>query len=139
MAPRAESAAGESTAFGFFSSDKKHDTELAADGGEAPSPKPSAFARFTDKLVGTLTSAVQDLTELKVLTYTTSAGATTLRAWTKIQIDGDTEVCLPQSDDGKIDGAVWAAHMETVKQAQEHRAAMIKILLSLVPGVGPKA
>ena len=91
----------------------------------------------------------QDLTTLEVRTYVSDAidkvdvkngkleGEKVQRAVTVIKLDGDTEVVVPTYA-GEIDQALWAIHLQTVAQAQAHRAEMIKTLgelvASLIPG-----
>jgi hypothetical protein len=91
----------------------------------------------------------QDLTTLEVRTYVSDAidkvdvkngkleGEKVQRAVTVIKLDGDTEVVVPTYA-GEIDQALWAIHLQTVAQAQAHRAEMVKTLgelvASLIPG-----
>ena len=56
-----------------------------------------------------------------------------LRAWTRIKVDGDIDACVPQVD-GQVDTALWALHVELVKQAQPPRAEMIKMMLAPLGG-----
>jgi len=62
------------------------------------------------------------------------AGTAKLRAFTRIKIDGDTLVCVPERQ-GEIDEALWAIHLDMVQQAQAHRAEMIKTAVSAATGL----
>jgi hypothetical protein len=54
-----------------------------------------------------------------------------LRAYTRCELDGDIESCVPMTATGAIHEALWALHVEMVKQAQAHRAELLKTVLSL--------
>jgi hypothetical protein len=113
----------------------------------------AALRGFVEKLGGLLSDAVANVSSLEVSTYTsedmaqvsfrggTLEGAK-LRAMTVIKIDGDTLNCLPQTEDGEIDQAMWAVHAEMVKQAQANRAELIKTVISAASSLsglwGPK-
>ncbi len=57
-----------------------------------------------------------------------------LRAFTRVRIDGDTEVCVPERS-GEIDDDLWSIHLDMVRQAQENRAEMIKTAASAATGL----
>ena len=57
-----------------------------------------------------------------------------LRAFTRVLIDGDTDVIVPERD-GAVDTQLWNLHLELVKQAQAHRSEMIKTVLSSISGL----
>ena len=57
-----------------------------------------------------------------------------LRAFTRIRIDGDMDVIVPQTD-GALDMKLWELHLELVKQAQQARAHTLETVLSVVSGV----
>jgi hypothetical protein len=54
-----------------------------------------------------------------------------LRAYTRCQLDGDIDACVPVTATGAVHEALWALHVEMVKQAQAHRAELLKTVLSL--------
>ncbi|WP_428264809.1 hypothetical protein [Haliangium sp.] len=124
--------AGEVLPYGWFSKD---------DG------EPGMLARFGAKVTKTLADVVGDAATLEVKTYVSrdlaahtdnAAGdeaheaARHLRAYTRCDLDGDTEVYVPVDGNGKVDQALWTLHMEMVKQAQKHRRDLIKTVLSLL-------
>jgi hypothetical protein len=102
-----------------------------------------ALREFVDKLGAYMSSALDDATSLEVSTYISDnlsnvtynkeekgfTGAT-LRAKTRVSIDGDTLVCIPQNEDGEVDTALWQIHLDMVKQAQETRSELMKTLVS---------
>ena len=100
-----------------------------------------ATQKFVQKLGDYLSQALDDATSLEVRTYVSEdLGAVTyekgqfsgnahLRAMTRVNIDGDTLVCVPETD-GELDTAVWGIHMDMVKQAQESRAELMKVIVS---------
>lgn len=125
--------------FGIGDWFKKDDDEAAE--GDGASKEPGFFA----KLGQTLSDLATDLTTLEVRTYTSSDIAEVasgkreinevgdLRAWTRIALDGDTDVCVPTRK-GKVDEAVWTVHKAMVEQAQQHRTEMLKTLIGAVSG-----
>jgi hypothetical protein len=113
----------------------------------SPSPgepaEPGVLARVGAKLTETLSRVVADLTTLEIKTYTSADGkpiapgadltasGARLRALTRCALDGDVETCVPTTATGEVDQAVWQLHLEMVKQAQAHRAELLKTVLSL--------
>jgi hypothetical protein len=100
----------------------------------------TSVKQFAAGLSEALKKVVDELTTLEVTSYTSdqlesvtyTQGKVTgakLRAVTRIKIDGDTLICVPETG-GKVDDAIWALHKETVKMAQEHRAEMINTAVS---------
>ena len=61
-------------------------------------------------------------------------GTARLRALTRINIDGDTLVCVPE-EAGEVDQAVWAIHAEMVQRAQAGRAELLRTALSAATGL----
>ncbi len=120
---------------------KKDDGGAAAGGNVSESLK-----KFTDKLSEYLSKALDDATSLEVFTYVAEdmkdvtyesgkfGGGAQLRAMTRVNIDGDTLVCVPEKD-GEVDTAVWDIHVEMVKQAQASRAELMKTLVSAATGL----
>jgi hypothetical protein len=132
-------AATESADFGLFGRDKNRDEPEADDAGPR---KPGRLEAMVAKLADTLGAAIEDAATLEVRTYVssnTNAAAAAdretlaregdLRAFTRIRIDGDMDVILPQVD-GKIDTQLWELHLEFVKQAQQARAQTLETVLS---------
>jgi hypothetical protein len=118
-------------------------------------PLKQAQARLTDalqefavKLGESLKRAIDDVSSLEVSTYVSDnmtgvtydsasgqfAGTAKLCALTRINLDGDTLVCIPERD-GEIDQAVWAIHTDMVQRAQAHRAELLKAAVSAATGL----
>jgi hypothetical protein len=121
-------------------------TPLTSVSTPATTAKP---ARLGDSLMGQLgtllTKALADLTSLEVRTFTSDAAesalATTgdplaahtrLRAFTRVAIDGDTQLCVPLRASGEPDEALWKLHAEAVAQAREDRARTIAAAISVL-------
>jgi hypothetical protein len=97
---------------------------------------------FVDKLGAYMSKALDDATSLEVLTYVSDdlgtvtyesgkfTGSARLSALTRVKIDGDTLVCVPQDEDGQVETALWQIHLDMVKQAQEARSELMKTLVS---------
>ena len=111
--------------------------------GAKDDKEPGALARLGNKVGEVLAEVFSDAAVLEVKTYTSDdlqavaagqplpATGARLRAYTRCKLDGDTEVCVPVRTDGAIDEALWTLHVEMVKQAQAHRAELLKTVLSL--------
>jgi hypothetical protein len=105
----------------------------------------SALQQFADKLGHTLEQAIDNVTSLEVATYVSDSmhdvkyadgkfiGAS-LRALTRISLDGDTLACIPTAA-GAIDDALWAIHTDMVQRAQAHRAELLKTAVSAATGL----
>ncbi len=105
-----------------------------------------AMLPFVDKLSKFLSQALDDATSLEVSTYVSDdmdsvtyrygrfTGAR-LRAMTRIQIDGDTLVCVPEKE-GEVDTALWKIHADMVQQAQASRTELLKTIVSAATGLG---
>ncbi|HEX3762333.1 MAG TPA: hypothetical protein VHW23_26715 [Kofleriaceae bacterium] len=105
--------------------------------------EPGALARLGNKVGEVLAEVLSDAAVLEVKTYTSEdlqavadgqplpATGARLRAYTRCKLDGDTEVCVPVTATGAVDDALWTLHVEMVKQAQAHRAELLKTVLSL--------
>jgi hypothetical protein len=116
--------------------------------GDALRSVQSTLSDAVSGLSNRLARFVDDVTSLEVTTYVsntidgvtydgekkTFTGGASLRALTHITFDGDTKVCVPLSS-GQIDQAIWSMHGETVKQALDHRAAMLKVVSQLIFGL----
>jgi len=97
------------------------------------------------KLGTLLTSALEDVASVEVRTFTSEASdsalaatgdpltaTTRLRAFTRIAIDGDTQICVPLRATGEPDEALWKLHTEAVAGAREDRAKTIASAIALV-------
>ncbi len=104
-----------------------------------------SLKKFMDKLGEYLSKALDDATSLEVYTYVADDLATVgyqsgkfngaqLRAMTRVNIDGDTLVCVPEKD-GEVDTAVWGIHAEMVKQAQASRSELMKTIVGAAAGL----
>jgi hypothetical protein len=121
-------------AYGLFGKDKD-------DKGD--DQQPGFLARIGNKLGEILGDVVGDAAVLEVKTYTgddleavaggqpLSTSGARLRAYTRCELDGDVDTCVPVTAAGAVDEKLWAVHAEMVKQAQAHRAELLKLLLSL--------
>ena len=141
-APAAQVTAPVATATNYGITDifKKSDESAPVGGGS------ESLKKFTDKLSEYLSKALDDATSLEVFTYVAEdmqsvayengkfSGGAQLRAMTRVSIDGDTLVCVPEKD-GEVDTAVWNIHLEMVKQAQASRAELMKTLVSAATGI----
>ena len=99
----------------------------------------SALQGFADKLGQALEQAIDDATSLEVSTYVSDdmtgvsydlatrrfTGTAKLRALTRMHMDGDTLVCVPEQE-GEIDQALWTIHADMVQRAQAHRIELLK-------------
>ena len=90
-------------------------------------------------------SFVDDISTLEIRTFTTPSVQITplaegeldltdpaiverlkLRAYTKIDFDCDTTICLPVDDNDQIDRSVWDMHQTMVNQALKTRETMLR-------------
>ncbi len=108
-----------------------------------------ASSGLSDSLLGKLgellSKAITDAAVLEVRTFTSDAedsalaGSgdpletnTRLRAFTRVAIDGDTQVCVPIGKNGEPDEVMWKLHCESVAQARADRAATIESTIALI-------
>jgi hypothetical protein len=104
---------------------------------------------LTAKLGALLTKALEDVTSIEVRTFTSEAtdaalastgdplvGNTRLRAFTRIAVDGDTQICIPLRASGEPDEALWKLHAEAVAGAREDRAKAIASAIAIVKELG---
>lgn len=103
---------------------------------------------FAKKLGEATLNAVQNAVSLTVETYAAEEMAgvqfqngkfvgpvqPTLAALTHIKADGDMVVCVPRDDQD-----LWAIHADMVRQAQAHRAAMLKLAVDTITGLAKLA
>jgi hypothetical protein len=114
----------------------------SAEEGESTPRLGEQLRDFMNKVGTYLSEALDDASSLEISTYvsedltgakfdnkTKSMTNAELRAFTRINIDGDTVVCLPKKD-GEVDREVWDIHMEMVKLAQESRAELMKTVVN---------
>jgi hypothetical protein len=124
--------------FGITDIFKKDDT--SATGTVSTLSVNATLKNFMDKLGDYLSKALDDASSLEISTYVASdmssvqyeAGkfnGAELRAMTRINIDGDTLVCVPEKD-GETDTAVWDIHVEMVRAAQANRAELMRTIVS---------
>jgi hypothetical protein len=158
-AAKAASDAGPKENFSILSdlgnalSGKKDESTPAPSGGSEPTSTGSAvnetLKKFMDKLGDYLSKALDDATSLEISTYVADDMATVkyesgkeggkyvgakMRAMTRINLDGDTLVCIPEKD-GEVDVAVWNIHLEMVKQAQASRADLMKTVIGAATNI----
>jgi hypothetical protein len=128
--------------FGWFSKD-----EPEADGDDAA--EPGMLKRFANEVGQKLRAALADVTSLEIRTFVADgqdlaevsklrgdelADRASLKAFTRMALDGDIDLLVPRSN-GKVDTELWAAHREMVKQAQAHRMELLKTALMLIAPV----
>jgi hypothetical protein len=100
---------------------------------------------MVSKLTDFLGKALDDAASLEVSTYVSDDiesvkyedgefTNTKLRALTRVKIDGDTMVVVPESD-GDVDADLWKIHLEMLQQAQASRAELVKTAVSAVSGL----
>ncbi|MDZ8066891.1 MAG: hypothetical protein RMY64_14925 [Nostoc sp. DedQUE08] len=104
-----------------------------------------ALQQFSDQLSKSLQKAIDETSSLEVSTYTSDdlsgvhynpsskqfEGTAKLQALTRINLNGDTFVCL-QEKEGKLDETLGKIHQEAVSQARTHRTELLKITVSTV-------
>lgn len=137
--------AGDGVSYGWFSRDKDEGAEaVAAEEGAPPEAAASGGALdslrgFVAKLGERISSALDDMAHLEIKTYVTSemdriqvrgddVEGAQLRAYTRIALDGDMVVCLPERD-GEIDRAILEIHQRMVQQAQTTRTELMKTIV----------
>ena len=134
-APSPEGA--EATSFGLFSGPSDSDGLKERVG--------NALREFTEQLSVALQGFVKDVSQLEVTTYVSENMESEqskddllknarMRAFTRIKLDGDTEICVPTTEDG-LDDDLWAIHVAMVQQAQLHRTELLKTAVSAASGL----
>ncbi len=118
-------------------------SDMEPDGAPEPetTPEESQFAQIQQNLTDAMRTlaekighALEDAATLHVETYVSDEitrdfkTQASLRAITRIEIDGDMQVCVPRRE-GDIDAELWGVHLDMVKQAQEHRAELVNSLV----------
>ena len=103
-----------------------------------------------NKALEKLASGLQTLTDLQVRTFIVDkiesaqydkepkdiAGAQ-LRALTRVTLTGNTDIIVPMSQ-GQLDNVVWTIHKDTVGQAWQNRAELLRVLTEMVSSLIPK-
>jgi hypothetical protein len=103
----------------------------------------SALQQALERIGSSLAGAFESLTTVEVATYVSPRMADVtyehgkftgaeLRALTRASLDGNTLVCVPQQEDGKIDEALWKVHQDMVEKALGNRTEMLKLAASAV-------
>jgi hypothetical protein len=122
------------------------------DGGpikEAQENLARMLAQVSERVGQTIQRAIDDTSSLEVATYVSRdleqveydteqgrfTGGARLRALTRISIDGDTVVCLPEDETGEIDIELWQIHTEMVRRAQENRTELLRTAFAAVSGL----
>jgi hypothetical protein len=100
----------------------------------------ASLQQLVETLGASLAKAFESLTSVEVCTYVSDniadvkyeggrfTGAR-LRAVSRISLDGNTLVCVPEQD-GKIDDGLWKIHSETVEKSLTNRTEMLKLAAS---------
>jgi hypothetical protein len=102
--------------------------------------------KFAQDLAAKVENFVEDISELEVRTFTTPENQIEslvdgplnldspdvkakiqLRAYSQISFDGDTTICVPESE-GVIDKSIWNLHQTMVSYAMQNRATMLKTI-----------
>ncbi len=106
----------------------------------------SALQQFAERLGQSLEKALDDAASLEVATYISDnlsevkyqggafTGPVQLRALTRVRLDGDTLVCVPE-EHGEVDGELWEIHAAMVERAAANRAELIKAVASAASGL----
>jgi hypothetical protein len=122
------------------------------DGGilkEAQENLARMLAQVSERVGSTIQHAIDDTSSLEVATYVSRdmeqvaydteqgrfTGEARLRALTRISIDGDTMICLPEDEEGELDLALWQIHTEMVRRAQENRTELLRTAFTAVSGL----
>ena len=113
--------------------------QLQGDTSSGAAADPLGLQPLIRRVAARLGKTLDAATTIEVRTYvspTLGAGVVQgeeragaqLRALTRMKLDGDTVVCLPQRD-GKVDTEVWEIHLQMVREAREARAELLKTLV----------
>jgi hypothetical protein len=104
-----------------------------------------SLQQFINKLGGFLGQALDDAATLEVSTYVSEdmaevkyengrfSGAS-LRAMTRMKIDGDTLVVVPEQV-GEVDMELWQIHTDMVQQAQTNRMEFLRTVVNAATGL----
>jgi hypothetical protein len=117
-------------------------------GSQARERLSSMLTTLAEKAGQTLQAAINDASSLEVITYVSDdmgqvtydvttrqlSGSVKVRAMTRVSIDGDTVVCVPEKA-GDVDTAVLQIHNEMVKQARATRSELIQTAFTAATGL----
>jgi hypothetical protein len=110
---------------------------------EAVSTLSDVVRDFADRLGTALEKALDDASSLTVKTYVADdltalgddlSGPATLRAVTRMNLDGDTEVWIPR-DAADLGDGVWTMHADMVGRAQANRTELLKAAVGAATGL----
>jgi hypothetical protein len=118
--------------------------EVAFALGQERTSLADSLRSFTRGLAEALGKAADDVSSLEVITYASDdmeavkydyetkklTGQATPRALTRIAFDGDTQICVPRSQEA-VDEALWQIHLEMVKEAQDNRTKFLGAMAEL--------
>lgn len=105
----------------------------------------TSIQNFLERLGNFLSNALDDAATLEVATYVSDhidtvryengkfTGAR-LKALTRLKIDGDTLVCVPE-EDGEVDLELWKIHTDMLQHAQASRAELMRTMVSAASGL----
>jgi hypothetical protein len=118
----------------------EYDYELKDSLRQAQDGISAALIQFLDKLGDFLSATLDEANSLEVRTYVSDemsqvsyehgqfSGAR-LFALTRIEIDGNALLCVPEQD-GEVNTRIWEIHKDMVQQAQASRAELLKTAIS---------
>lgn len=103
----------------------------------------ASISQFVQKLSAFLSATVDNAVTLEIATYSAPDMAKVhingsqiegalLRAVTVMHVDGDIQQVVPLTPSGEPDAALWALHLDMVRQAQTGRAEMLRAAISAV-------
>jgi hypothetical protein len=110
--------------------------------------KPGVLAELARSTIHTLRRAVSDVLSLEVTTYAgefdsaraaaagDANGHVRPKAYTCCKIDGATISSVPVDEHGAVNVELWRIHEAALTQARQQRDDTLKLILSLLPGVG---
>jgi hypothetical protein len=102
-----------------------------------------SMADLAAHLGAILEAAADPSTSLEISTYTSSRfGQVTrglrpdpqLRALTRVSLDGDTDLILPEGSE-ELEAGIWEKHLDIVGNAEAHRVEMLKAISSAAVGL----
>lgn len=95
----------------------------------------SSAGDFAKKVYDTLSTMLADLGSLEVTTSTVDpSGNATVRAYTRMAADGDTDYKIPVDDQGNIDSSLLSQHQAAVDKARAERKSTWDQIMRVVDG-----
>jgi hypothetical protein len=104
--------------------------------GSPPAPKPAPdqpagpATGFLERISDRVMEIIGGLGTVEVATYTGDPSAgfenATMRALTRVSLDGHIEACVPQAG-GEVDDALWRVHADLVEKALAHRTKLLEM------------